>query len=282
MNDIPRHIALVCNPTLEKAIRLTDAIAVALRDKNIPFSIFTAYWPTVWDGFTEAWVIGGDGTLHHFINQNPEFHLPIALFAGGSGNDLYWMLYGNPDLNQQIETVLIARVTQVDAGVCNGMLFINGVGIGFDGLVVKGMLGKKKLAGKASYLLSIMKHIFLYREKKCTLTYLDQTTMQDCFMISIANGKRYGGSFQVAPLASVTDGALDVLVVGKIDAANRMRYLPVIERGAHLELPFVTYAQTSNVHIKAETVLSAHMDGEYFSADTFAIQCLVKRFAFLL
>jgi YegS/Rv2252/BmrU family lipid kinase len=281
MDVSSRNIALLCNPVMEKAIRVTDAVTILLRDSNIAFSIFTAYWPTVWDGFTEAWIIGGDGTLNYFINQYPHFSLPIGLLAAGSGNDLHWMLYGETSIQKQVASFLKGHIQYIDAGSCNGQLFINGVGIGFDGVVVKSMLGKKKLAGKASYLLSVMKNIFLYREKYCSLDFDTTHVAQDCLMISIANGSRYGGGFQVAPKALLTDGLLDLVLVGAIDARQRMRYLPVIERGAHLNLPFISYYQTGQVTIKAPALLHAHLDGEYFSADTFDIRCLVKRFAFL-
>jgi YegS/Rv2252/BmrU family lipid kinase len=278
----PKHIALLCNPVLEKALRTGDEIIAFLRSREINHSVFTTYWPTVWDGFTEAWIVGGDGTLHHFINTYPNFALPLALFAGGSGNDLHWTLYGDTTVAVQVERVLHAQPRAVDAGECNGKLFLNGVGIGFDGVVVKSMLGKKKLAGKASYLLSIMKHIFLYRERTCTITFDDATThTADCLMISIANGKRYGGGFQIAPKANVTDGLLDLVVVEKIDAAQRLRYLPVIERGEHLRLPFVQYRQMGRVRITCATPLHAHLDGEYLSAATFDIRCLEKAFLFL-
>jgi len=36
-------------------------------------------------------------------------------------------------------------------------------------------------------------------------------------MISVANGSRYGGGFQVAPKASVTDGLIDVMLVEKVN-----------------------------------------------------------------
>jgi YegS/Rv2252/BmrU family lipid kinase len=278
----PKHIALLCNPVLEKALRTGDEIIAFLRSREINHSVFTTYWPTVWDGFTEAWIVGGDGTLHHFINTYPNFALPLALFAGGSGNDLHWTFYGDTTVAVQVERVLHAQPRAVDAGECNGKLFLNGVGIGFDGVVVKSMLGKKKLAGKASYLLSIMKHIFLYRERTCTITFDDATThTADCLMISIANGKRYGGGFQIAPKANVTDGLLDLVVVEKIDAAQRLRYLPVIERGEHLRLPFVQYRQMGRVRITCATPLHAHLDGEYLSAATFDIRCLEKAFLFL-
>jgi diacylglycerol kinase family enzyme len=119
-----------------------------------------------------------------------------------------------------------------------------------------------------------------YTEKKCTVKSAEDLISQDCFMISVANGKRYGGGFCVAPRAEITDGMLDVGIVGKISALKRMKYLPVIEKGAHLELPFVRYYKTREVEISCGSVLPAHLDGEYISADKFHIRCLPKRFLF--
>ena len=283
MSYASKHIALICNPTAEnaKALRVTDSIAVLLSGIDIKHSIFTSYWPSVWEGITQAWIIGGDGTLNCFINQYPDIQLPLTIFAGGSGNDFHWMLYGSLGLEQQVELVLEAEPAKVDAGICNGRLFLNGVGIGFDGAIVKDLLGKKKLAGKGSYLLSILKNILGYHEKKCKLEMHDETIDQDCFLISVANARRYGGGFHVAPKASLTDELLDVNIIGKISPLMRMRYLPVIEKGEHLSLPFVQYRHTDKIKISSTISLHAHIDGEYMNSTNYEIEVLPKRFSFL-
>ncbi len=241
-----KYIALICNPLPDnsKTIRIADEIAVSLSMKGIRYSLFTTYWPQQWNDFSEAWVVGGDGTLNHFINQYPDFHLPITIFKGGSGNDFHWMMYGNMMLNEQVERVLQGQAQYIDAGECNGNLFLNGVGIGFDGAIVKDLLGKRKVGGKGSYLLSILKNIVGYHEKHYEIHTTNTQLVQDCFLISVANGKRYGGGFNVAPKASVSDGLLDLNVIGTIPPIKRLKYLPVIEKGEHLELPFVHYEQT--------------------------------------
>lgn len=279
-----KRIALVCNPTDEnkKALRIADTIALALRAKGIAFELFTTYWPSVLDGFTEVWISGGDGTLNYFINKHPNNTLPLALFEAGSGNDFHWMLYGDITVEEQIDRVLQGNIQRVDAGVCNGQLFLNGVGIGFDGAIVKDLLGKRKLAGKAAYLLSILKNIFGYHEEYCELKLQDRFLSQDCFMISVANGSRYGGSFLVAPKASLQDGLLDICVIGKIAPINRMKYLPVMEKGEHLELPFVQYHQSGSVVIEAKKELPAHIDGEYVQARRYEIELLPSKFAFFV
>lgn len=282
--EVPeKNIALLCNPTHEnaKALGIINAIEVLLKAKNIRYSIFVSEWPIEWNNSTEVWIIGGDGTLNYFINQYPNIQLPLSVFAGGSGNDFQWMMYENISVEQQVKKILEAQPQFIDAGSCNGKLFLNGVGIGFDGAIVKDLLGKKKLAAKASYLLSILKHLAGYHEKPCELQMTDKTISQDCFMISVANGKRYGGGFMVAPKASLTDEYLDINIVGRVSPLKRLKYLPVIEKGEHLELPFVQYYQTRKIKITSPVLLPAHLDGEYLQSSSFEIEILPKRFSFL-
>jgi diacylglycerol kinase (ATP) len=278
-----KNIAIVCNPTREneKALRITNSIQILLSGIDIPHKVFTSAWPLSFDGFTEVWIVGGDGTMNWFVNQYSSIQLPLALFGGGSGNDLHWMLYGDQTPEQQVEYVLQAQPQLIDAGLCNEILFLNGVGIGFDGAIVHDLLGKKKLAGKASYLLSILKHIIGYHEKTCELQMPGETIKQDCFMISVANGKRYGGGFYVAPTALLNDSLLDINIIGRISPFKRIKYLPVIEKGEHLNLDFVSYRKTANIIIRSSTKLHAHIDGEYLQADYFDIEILPKRFSFI-
>ncbi|MBA2746637.1 MAG: hypothetical protein H0U44_10460, partial [Flavisolibacter sp.] len=254
-----RSIAILVNPFPEsqRISIVAEHIDMLLNGMGVQHKIFDQVWPEHLENFSEAWVVGGDGTLHFFINQYPHIQIPVTIFKGGSGNDFHWMLYGDCKVEQQVEQMLVAKPFPVDAGSCNGRLFLNGIGIGFDGAIVKDLVGKKKISGKSSYLLSIIKHIMLYDEKPCTIRIGKETIMQDCFMISVANGRRYGGGFHVAPKASVNDGQLDINIIGRISPIRRMRYLPVIEKGEHLELPFVIYKQGALIKIQSDHELPA-------------------------
>ncbi|HEY0067043.1 MAG TPA: YegS/Rv2252/BmrU family lipid kinase [Flavisolibacter sp.] len=282
MTGSEKNIALVCNPTIEndKALKAADAVVRILKGKDIKFSIFTQYWPASWEGFTDAWIFGGDGTLNIFINQNPNIKIPLSIFRCGSGNDFHWMLYGEDTLEQQVEKILLGKTRAVDAGVCNGQLFLNGVGIGFDGAIVKDLLGKKKLAGKASYMLSILKNLVAFREKKFQFEANGLSIEKECFVISVANGQRYGGGFLVAPKASLYDSLLDLNIVGRVAPLKRMRLLPLLEKGLHVDEPFVQYEQSAFVVITTPAEAPAHLDGEFVSATRFEIACLPQKFLF--
>lgn len=281
MQLIDRNIALVVNPLHPKAMAIAEELVALLEHSDMEHTVFTETWPHSWVDITEAWIVGGDGTLNYFINRYPQFHLPLAIFKGGTGNDFHWLLYGDLSLAQQFRKVVAASPQPVDAGLCNRKLFINGVGIGFDGKVVQDLAGKQKKNGNTSYLFTILKNIFRYGSFLCTVNTTDFHWGKKCFMISVANGKRYGGDFRVSPQSLVNDGLLDTNVVGKIHPLLRLRYLPLIQKGAHQNLPFITYVKSSMVVIKALQELPAHADGEAFSATEFNIECLPGRFLFL-
>lgn len=278
---IPRNIAVVINPLHPKALAVGEEVVALLQHKKIEHAVFSTQWPDEWFDFTEAWVVGGDGTLNLFINRYPQFRLPMAIFKGGTGNDFHWLLYGEVSVPQQVETVLNASPQNVDAGYCNRRLFLNGVGIGFDGKVVKDLLGKKKKAGKLSYCRTVLRNVLFFREFLCTVQTTDFNWGKKCLMVSVANGRRYGGGFTVNPAGLVNDGLLDVYLIGQVSPLLRFRYLPMIEKGIHTNLPFVTYHKTGAVVIKTAGLVPAHVDGEYFEASEFVMECLPAQFLFL-
>jgi diacylglycerol kinase (ATP) len=284
MSHPPKHIALLCNPTPlnTKALKLTAELITLLQQKGIAFTSFTTSWPQQLNDFSEVWIVGGDGTMNYFVNHYKDTSLPLALFAGGTGNDFHWMLYGNCKIEEQVERVLKGRIQHIDAGMCNGYYFLNGLGIGFDGSIVYDLMGKRKWPGKLSYILSILKNIMSYKEQTCSIRMGGKHFHHPCFMISVANGKRYGGGFFVAPKADAKDGVLDVSMITKVSLWQRLHYLPVMEKGKHLHLPFVQYQQTNHVVIEAAQNLPAQLDGEYLNANRFEVKILPAHFSFLV
>ena len=81
---MPRRIAIICNPVTEneKVVQVTQNIVRILTEKSLEFHQFTDDWPSNLETFTDAWVIGGDGTLNYFINTYPDLKIPICTFKG--------------------------------------------------------------------------------------------------------------------------------------------------------------------------------------------------------
>jgi len=265
-----------------KAVKLAEKIQGLLLAVKITADIFTEKdWDERMHQYDQVWIAGGDGTLNYFINRYPAIKKPLCIFKGGTGNDFHALLYGKITVEEQVELVLRSKPKPIDTGKCNEHFFLNGVGIGFEGAVAKSLQGVKKWSGKTSFMLSILKHIFFYKEQLYAVTS-DEKTMETAYlMISIANGTRYGGGFYVAPLARPDDGLLDANLVKPLSPLKRLRYLPVIEKGKHLALPFIDHYQTRKIHILSKQPIQAHLDGEYLESNELHIEILPGHFNFI-
>lgn len=132
-----------------------------------------------------------------------------------------------------------------------------------------------------AYLLTVLQQLLFYKEQTYATSHNGKCVQQNCFMISVTNGKRFGGGFLIAPNAVPTDQLLDAIIIEELPVHMRLRYLPVLQQGKHLDLPFVHTLQTGAIAIQATGIVPAHIDGEFLAADTFTIQLLPKRFPFL-
>jgi diacylglycerol kinase family enzyme len=154
------------------------------------------------------------------------------------------------------------------------------VGIGFEGAVAQSLTGKKKKAGKTSFMIAILKKIFFYRSKKYSVHSAECNTEGKYLMISVTNGRRAGGGFHIAPVAAADDGLLDVVMIKAISPLLRLRWLPVIEKGKHLHLSFIHHFQTKKIIVESDQPIQAHLDGEVYTNNKLVIEILPAQFQF--
>lgn len=278
-NQSKEKIAILVNPLSRKgkAVKIGDWLARQLIAKNKDYTLFSSEWPEFLDGFSEIWLVGGDGTTNYFLNHYKENTLPMVLFKGGTGNDLAWKLYGESTLEQHLEIALNALPKPVDAATCNGNVFVNSSGIGFDGDVLRSIGTIRWLGGHLGYLAVVIRKIFTFKEFSFTIRTNDKKFIEKFLLVIVNNSSRTGGGFMVTPKASVNDGKLDMLLCKPLTIWKRLRYLPLIEKGKHLHLPFISYSQEQHVHIEAEYEVYAQLDGELIRSKVFDLQILPGR-----
>lgn len=276
-------LALFSNSLAGKghAVQSTETVQTFLQQQQIPFQLFQAPWPTQLTGITEAWIIGGDGTLNYFINQYPDIAIPMAIIPGGTGDDFAWHLYGDRTLTDLLTFLLRnASIQSLDAGSCNGQYFLNSVGIGFDGEVLKSMSAIRRLGGHLGYLWVVIQKIFSFRELTFHLTVNNSRTSQRYLLVNIANAPRTGGGFMVSPLADGKDGRLNLMTCEALSIWKRLRYLPVIEKGRHLSLPFIQHSTLQEITIETAKPSFAQLDGELIEASRYQIRLHKAKFQF--
>jgi YegS/Rv2252/BmrU family lipid kinase len=280
---VEKNISIVCNRLAGggRSVILGKRISGELQSRNIKHDLHVGDWPENFNSFTDVWIIGGDGTLNYFFNQYPGIRLPLVVFNGGTGNDVHSLLYRNKTFEEQLEIALTAIPKLIDAGRCNEKYFMNGVGIGFEGSVAKSLTGKKKTkTGKAAFMSTILRKVFFYSSKKYKTISDEYKVEGQSLLISVMNGHRAGGGFHIAPSSAIDDGLLDVVMVEKLHPFRRLRWLPVIEKGKHLELPFIKHFRTKKLIITSEQQMDTHLDGEYYSARRLEIEVLPAKYLF--
>lgn len=278
-----RHIAVICNPLSGKGkpLQLLPRFEHYLHSQQLRYTSFIKDLPDTLDGFTDLVILGGDGTLNYTINHFHKINIPIGYISCGTGNDIGKLLLNGKSYEQQFETAIFASAKKTDCGRCNNRLFLNGAGIGFDGRVAKKLLAKSFLKGKAAYYTTVLYQLLFYKETEVHITTAGAAWKTHLFMLNAANGKTYGGGFNVAPRADINDGLLELITVSRISLFRRMRYLPVIEKGKHLDraLPFIDYRQSGKITITSPVPLDTHLDGEYLCDTRFEIEILPGQLA---
>ncbi len=264
-------IAVLVNPRSgkHKATNIGADLSGWLNEKNTPHTVFTDHWPEDFEGFTEIWLVGGDGTINYFLNAYPANILPLALYKGGTGNDFAWKLYGNRSVRQQFDHILTAKAQPVDVAMCNDRYYANSCGIGFDGEVLRSINTIRWLGGHLGYLWVVIRKIFSFKE----YAYRVNGAASQKFLLVIANNSsRTGGGFMVTPKARTDDGLVDIMLCRPLPVLSRLFNLPKIEKGKHLDLPFISYSQEEGITIEAEKELYAQLDGELYQARLFSIK----------
>lgn len=270
-------ISIFVNPASGKpgqAVQTGQWIAAKLREKNRPFVVFEKTWPPALNDCQEAWIVGGDGTLNYFLNKYKTIPIPLVIFKGGTGNDLFWKLYGDMPAEKHFEHILSSSPRPVDAALCNNSIYSNSSGIGFDGEVLRSINSIRWLGGHLGYLLLVIKNVFSYREPVLKIITGEKEITEKFLLASVNNSSRTGGGFLLTPSASLTDGKLDLLLCKPLPVWKRLRYLPLLEKGDHIGLPFFEISQHEEVIIECEKELYAQLDGELICSKRFHYRIL--------
>lgn len=193
----------------------------------------TEYVKNTADDGVHFYVYGGDGTVNEVVNgilQSGK-SASFSIVPVGTGNDLLRTLQIN-----ESETVM------ADVLVINGKYAVNAINTGFDlDVVIKAQEYKKKkfVSGTLAYILGVVSVLCKKFGKLIKVEYTDEggthTFEGESLLAVAANGSYYGGGFKCAPIADITDGLIDLLIVKKV---SRLKFLSLILRymkGKHID-----------------------------------------------
>jgi len=229
-------------------------------------------------GYTRFIAVGGDGTMNEVAeplvgNKN----VAIGLIPAGTGNDFVQIL-GFPDRfsDEHWEIFFQAQIIGMDTGLVNGRHFLNGMGLGFDAQVAaENYVDPDTVAkgsGKGKYVWHILKTLLFYRECRVTIRSGEEDQETSCFMNTIANGRRFAGSFYLTPQAMANDGLLDVCMIRKLNLLQRLKILTMVPKGSHTGDSKVHYYQTPTLTVDFGREVPYHLDGELYFDSLFEVK----------
>ena len=230
-------------------------------------------------GFRYIIAVGGDGTFNEMSRSLiSRKDVTIGIIPAGTGNDFIQILGFPSRLSDNEWDIFFNRkVIAMDAGSVNGMIFLNGMGLGFDAQVAAENYtepGKVKRGGKHKYLWHIVKTLLFFKEKRMTVITDAGRHETDCFINTIAIGRRFAGGFYLTPKAIANDGLLDVCMIKKLSLPERFSILLKVPEGKHITDRRVNYYQIKGINLEFPEVVPFHVDGELNFSSKFEVTVL--------
>jgi diacylglycerol kinase (ATP) len=232
-------------------------------------------------GYDSVVAVGGDGTANEVLNglmrakQAGAGTCAMGMLCVGRGNDFAYGVGIPTDLEAGFQALAQGHRRTIDVGRVVGGLypegryFGNGIGIGFDAVVGFEAVKMTWLHGFPSYLVAVLKTVFLYyKAPLTTIEYEGQTITQPSLMISVMNGRRMGGGFMMAPEGQPDDGLFDLCIARQVSRARIFGLIPHFLRGTQATQEPIRTGRARRVVVTAvEGILPAHADGETLCTD---------------
>lgn len=225
--------------------------------------------------FTDLVIIGGDGTINESVN-GLNHDIPVSIIPAGTGNDFIKNVNLGKRKEDHFETALNGKIKRIDLGQCNDRLFVNGVGIGFDGQIVEDMESKRVplLTGHAAYYYHVLRILGGYKEKPFSYQIGEEKISKELILLTIGNGTTFGGGFKLMPEAQIDDGLFEVCEIGKLSGLKRFLNIHRLSNGSHGVLNAVNFYRTNEIMVEENPLLFAHIDGERMGQPPYTIKIL--------
>ena len=230
------------------------------------------------DGFDTIVACGGDGTWGNVANAiiaaGAGRQARLALLATGTGND-FAKTVGAPARDFPATARLAANGADmpVDVGRIEGKHFLNVSGFGFDIAVLEDIERISWLKGDLLYLYSALRQLFTYDGVEVGIASARQRReRRRHLMLIVANARNFGGSFKIAPGASVTDGKLDAISIHDAPPLARVRLFAAATKGTHVMAREVLVEQAPSFTLEFAEPPAFETDGEYQRASGTLIQ----------
>ena len=227
------------------------------------------------DGATTIVAVGGDGTWSNVANAilRSGADRRLALVAAGTGNDFAKSL-GVPahDLMASARLAVDGPDDRVDVGRVGDEWFLNALGFGFDTAVLEEAAKVHWLSGTLLYAYTALHQLLRYEGLRVAHDGDTVDAWSRKLLVVVANGRWFGGAFQVAPSASLADGMLDLVAIPDASSLERLRLFMRATHGRHVALPSVEVRQARRFSLRFDAPPPYDLDGELRRASSSVVE----------
>ncbi len=288
-----KRITFIINGSKKKAIEQVRILTQKLGDS---YEINVAQTGAKGDGIVLAsdWAsecdvlvaVGGDGTLNEVVqgvisvDENKRQNLSIALLPLGSGNDFARNFEWNSSTDALLGRIRGEKANWSDVfAVRNNQgqieYFINVADAGMGPVVVKNV---NKLPsswnGKLKFGLSILKTFPTYKKATYQVKMDGETWSGKALTIVAANGKYFGSGLGIAPDADLSDGLLEVVIIGNVSILTYLKKISLLRKCQRIDHPEVIYRKARVIEINGPNEMEK--DGELGLMLPVRIECAGK------
>lgn len=213
------------------------------------------------------YAVGGDGTLSEVLNGVIGTKNKIGIIPAGSGNDFY----------RTVKELAKAEI-ESDVGVVNGKYFLNIACVGIDAEVANNvpLMKKKNIKVKNLYTASILYTFTHFKFKQIHFKSQEKDEKGNFTILSICNGRYYGGGYNISPKASLEDNYFDVYYINKLRLPSIINLLLKLKKGKLEQDKRTNHFKTNNITVTSEEPIRFNVDGETIENTKFEIKIIPK------
>jgi YegS/Rv2252/BmrU family lipid kinase len=233
------------------------------------------------EGYDVVVGVGGDGTWSNvadgLVASGRSGEVALGVLPSGTGNDFGRNLGFDPDgAADAVATLAAGALRRVDVGRVESPSasdqaparwetrhFLNVVGFGFDVAVIDAAARARFLRGALLYKMTALQQLFRFDGFRCALAGDGRPAREGRhLMLTVSNGRYFGGGFPIAPHADVSDGRLHACSIEDADPFTRLRLFILAERGRHVGSERVGVVDARTMRIRFDAPPRFELDGE--------------------
>ena len=230
---------------------------------------------------------GGDGTVSEVANGIAGFdNAAMSCIPIGTGNDFLKNFGPDAEKFQDVENLWDGDVFPLDLIDCNGRYALTIACNGIDAQVAESVHRYKHspmLSGRGSYLASVAANFLFKGIGHHWTIWLDDEKIEDDFaLISMCNGRYYGGGSTPVPEARMDDGILHTVVIKNLSKVSFARLFSTYSAGEYRKLPpdLIRVSTAKMVRIQSDSDIVTCLDGECSRSRDVVMKLAEKRVNF--